>query len=435
METLSPPAVACICSFLSDLDVLSLSHCSSFWLRQLDAAPLWEARVPAQPEALHAVAYKALYQRLKDCNFGFDLWFALLPQEPDRAYTGGILYGLQSVQAESRNWPQFHQQFVLPTPRCLPGRGKVRSDTGALHREMEFLTHEQVGTGCITANELHFPTPGYLGWYGFHGLIDEFRVWGDVLTERDVAELARGQNAVDKELVGTLKPSGRAHPWARWNTCEVRCSRPLEGRQVQMVKYSSRRRIAVVRPEQLPSDTIETLCSYLTGFDAFNLSHTNHWWMKYLADESQWQRGFQGEDGRQVDSYAYFTYAGNEHRRRSQFRLNFLGSESFSFDVWFSLLPGSDGTQFGGILYGLQSASRESRTLSQDDVSKLVRGGSLQTERLRASMKTNYTGERLVRPLLTWVNVQLTICTRPAEGRSMQQVEYRSTSQPNCVIS
>ncbi|KAJ8564032.1 hypothetical protein ON010_g7314 [Phytophthora cinnamomi] len=260
--------------------------------------------------------------------------------------------------------------------------------------------------------------------------------------------------------------------------------------------------------------------------------------------------GFQGEDGRQVDSYAYFTYAGNEHRRRSQFQLNFLGSESFSFDVWFSLLPGSDGTQFGGILYGLQSASRESRqwpyyhqqfvlvsstgdlycsvldtrpvvasnlqsnwwyhlalsydnehqrqevyldgakihsstgtlhhewgylsneqvgtgcitagdlnfprpkylgwygfhgviddfriwtgTLSQDDVSKLVRGGSLQTERLRASMKTNYTGERLVRPLLTWVNVQLTICTRPAEGRSMQQVEYRSTSQPNCVIS
>ncbi|KAE8880126.1 hypothetical protein PF002_g30250 [Phytophthora fragariae] len=423
-----------------------------------------QSRVPALSDALHAAAYKALYQRtrslgftglaisdtlascasdsysyirvssnagkplqlsrLRDTNFSFDLWFALLPQDPDEAYTGGILYGLQSVQVESRNWPQLHQQFVLisatgdlycsvldhrPVVKsglqigrwyhlalsydCTSKRqevyldgAKIRSDTGALHRELQFLKHEQVGTGCITANGLEFPKPGYLGWYGFHGLIDEFRVWGDVLTEGDVAELARGQNAVDKAMLGTLKSSGRVPRGVRWNVCEVRCSRPLEGRQVEMAKCSSRRRIAVVRPEQLPADTIAMLCSYLTGFDAFNLSHTNFWWMQHLADGSQWQktarsnengvtpwkerymlsrsmlfRGLQSDNGRQVDSYAYLTYAGRGQRRRSQFRLAFLGSESFSLDVWFSLLPASDGRQFEGIIYGLQSASRESR--------------------------------------------------------------------------
>ncbi|EGZ06776.1 hypothetical protein PHYSODRAFT_319532 [Phytophthora sojae] len=234
METLSASAVTCICSFLTGLDALSLSHCSSFWLKQLDAAPLWQSRLPALPDALHAAANKAL---LRDYSFSFDLWFA---QDPDGAYTGGVLYGLQSVQAESRNWPQFHQQFVLvsatrdlycsvidhrPVVKSdLQVERLIRSDSGALHREMEFLRHEQVGTGCITANELHFPKPGYLGWYGFHGLIDEFRVWGDVLTEGDVVELARGQNGVEKVMIGTLKLSGRA-PWrSRWNQQEANCS-------------------------------------------------------------------------------------------------------------------------------------------------------------------------------------------------------------------
>ncbi|GMF22779.1 unnamed protein product [Phytophthora fragariaefolia] len=554
---------------------------------------------------------------LRGTNFSFDVWLALLPQEPDGAYTGGIVYGLQSEHTESRNWPKFHQQFVLvsatgdlfcsvidhrpvvksslQTQRWyhvalsydhasrrqdvyVDGE-KIRSDIGTLHREMEFLKHEQFGTGCITANGLHFPKPGYLGWYGFHGLVDEFRVWGDVLTEGEVVELACGGKAVEKPLVGTLKVSGRAPRGSTWNVSQVYCSKPLKGRRLEMPVYSSRTRLAIVRPEQLPADTIKTLCCYLTGFDAFSLSHTNFWWMQYLASGAHWQRclpnaaisypdgvtsckeqymlsrsiafsGLQGDDSPHVDSYAYITCVGSEQRRRSLFRLNFLGSESFSFDVWFSLLPASDGKHFGGIIYGLQSTSRESRqwpyyhqqfvlvsstgdlycsvldsrpilasnlessrwyhvaltydnehqrqdvylggenihsstgalhrewgyltheqvgsgcitagglnlprpqylgwygfrgviddfriwsgVLSQDEVSRLVGGETLRTELLRASMKTVNAGERVVRTQLTWINVRLTMCTRPTEARSMQQIEYRSPSQSNCTLS
>jgi hypothetical protein len=653
---LSKSAATCVCSFLSGQDALSLSHCSAFWLRLLNDSPFWQSRLPQLAEPLHAAAYKALYlrarslgfcglpigssdlprstdsyasissqtggtqlSRLAGCNFSFDLWFALLPEQPDGAYSGGILYGLQSTHAESRVWPKFHQQFVVVsstgdlfcsvidhrpvvTSGLQTGRWyhlaltyddqtehqnvyfdgvKVRSDTGALHREMEFLKHEQIGTGCVTANGLHFPKPGYLGWYGFHGLIDQFRVWGEVLTEEDVASLGHGENYVDKTLLGTMKKNGRSRRGSRWNVTEVWCSRPVEGPKLEMRRLSSRSRLGVVRPEQLPADTIKTVCSYLNGFDAFNLSHANFWWMEYLSDGAIWRRGLKGalgddngnqdpmlwkkrymesrsmlfrglqdDDDRRVDSYAYLVSAGRGQRRPAQFRLNFFGSMSFSFDVWFSLLPASHGGSFGGILYGLQSASRESRqwpyyhqqfvlvsatgdlhcsvqdsrpavasnlvpnrwyhlaltydndtqsqdvyfdgvkvhsstgalhqewgyltheqvgtgcitagklnfprpnylgwygfrgaiddfrvwrdVLTEEDVAVLSRGGTLQPERLQASVNIERGEERLTRPI-TWINVQKTRCTRPAEGQTMQQVRWsRSSSQPNCIIS
>ncbi|KAG7380492.1 hypothetical protein PHYPSEUDO_007154 [Phytophthora pseudosyringae] len=457
-------AATCVCSFLSGLDALSLSHASPFWLQHAAASPCWQARLPPRAEPLPAAAYKALYLRsrslgftgltsdssdsprsaasyqvpkvqlssFRGCNFNFDVWFALLPeQQPDGAAIGGTIYGLQSVHAESRAWPKFHQQFVVVSATgdlfCsvvdhrpvvqsqlqverwyhvaltydhVTQRQDVyvdgerrRSDTGPLHREMEFLKYEQVGTGCITANALHFPRPGYLGWYGFNGVIDEFRVWGGLLTQQDVAKLSRvEENEVAQPLLWTLKSSGRPPRGARWNVREVRCSRPIEGKKLEMPTKSSRSRLAIVSPEQLPADTVEALCSFLTGFDAFNLSHANFWWMQYLSDGSIWRRsleeattdgdheqpvqswkkqymlsrsmlfkGLHSNNDRQVDSYAYLVYAGRERRRPSHFRLNFLGSESFSFDMWFSLLPASDGRSFGGILYGLQSESCESR--------------------------------------------------------------------------
>ncbi|KAG2783591.1 hypothetical protein Pcac1_g6984 [Phytophthora cactorum] len=642
-------AAVTICSFLTGLDALSLSHSSSFWLQHLNGSPYWQSKLPSLADPLHTAAYKALYLRsrslgfkgliksyspgirysdsyqvpkvqlssLRSTNFSFDVWFALLPEQPDGAYIGGILYGLQSVHAESRVWPKFHQQFVVisatgdlfcsvidyrPVVKSklqverwyhlaltydhhtqrqevyLDGE-KLRSDTGALHREMDFLKHEQVGTGCITANRLQFPKPGYLGWYGLHGVIDDFRVWNGVLTGDAVAKLSSGENEAEQQLLASLKVSCRASRGSRWNVCDVRCSRPIEGRRLQMVTKSSRRPLAIVRPEQLPTDTIKTLCSYLTGFDAFNLSHASYWWMQYFSDELIWKRvleatieadreqpiqtwkkeyltsrsmvfrGLQDNDDRQIDSYAYFAHVDREQQRVSRFRLNYLGSESFSFDVRFSLLPASDGNTFGGIIYGLQSSSREDRSwpyyhqqfvvvsstgdlycsvldsrsvvardmipnrwyhlaltydndtqaqdvyldgvmihsstgalhnewgfltheqigtgcitagslnfphpnylgwygfrgviddfriwngaLLQDDVAFLACGRKLANQRLRASVKAAITHENLTRSL-TWVNVQLTMCTRPTEGRNMQLVPFRSPAQPNCTIS
>ncbi|KAG2808153.1 hypothetical protein PC116_g20397 [Phytophthora cactorum] len=556
-------AAVTICSFLTGLDALSLSHSSSFWLQHLNGSPYWQSKLPSLADPLHTAAYKALYLRSR--SLGFKGSTIKSPK-----------YQLQlrrlSVHAESRVWPKFHQQFVVisatgdlfcsvidyrPVVKSklqverwyhlaltydhhtqrqevyLDGE-KLRSDTGALHREMDFLKHEQVGTGCITANRLQFPKPGYLGCQAVK--------WRE-----------RGRAAV----VGVAE----------------------EGRRLQMVTKSSRRPLAIVRPEQLPTDTIKTLCSYLTGFDAFNLSHASYWWMQYFSDELIWKRvleatieadreqpiqtwkkeyltsrsmvfrGLQDNDDRQIDSYAYFAHVDREQQRVSRFRLNYLGSESFSFDVRFSLLPASDGNTFGGIIYGLQSSSREDRSwpyyhqqfvvvsstgdlycsvldsrsvvardmipnrwyhlaltydndtqaqdvyldgvmihsstgalhnewgfltheqigtgcitagslnfphpnylgwygfrgviddfriwngaLLQDDVAFLACGRKLANQRLRASVKAAITHENLTRSL-TWVNVQLTMCTRPTEGRNMQLVPFRSPAQPNCTIS
>ncbi|KAG7397280.1 hypothetical protein PHYBOEH_000974 [Phytophthora boehmeriae] len=462
------PAAACstLCSYLTGLELFSLSHVDAFWLRHLSAASVWQSRLPPTLPTLEEQSPKCRYTRARSLhfhglpvdgrsidsyafllppnatsagdrikltkiareNFSFDLHFALLQTQQDGIHFGGILYGLQSVVAESRQWPQFHQQFVavsatgdlycsvidsrpvikteLQASRWyhlaltydrqrqrqqvyLDGE-LIRCDTGQLHREWEFLTHEQVGTGCITAAGLHFPRPGYLGWYNFHGVIDEFRVWSGVLSEEEVGGLARGEKTLDRPLRGTLSLSGSAPRGSRWNVDAVRCSRPSESRYLQVVKSGGSRGV-IMRPEQLPADTIKTLCSYLTGFDAFSLSHTNAWWMRYLADGVLWQkcmrglvvndqevqarawkqkymlsrsmlfRGLQKDDERQLDSYAYLKYAGREQHRLSNFHLTYLGSDSFSFDVWFSLLPASDGHYLGGIIFGLQSASRESR--------------------------------------------------------------------------
>ncbi|EEY59094.1 uncharacterized protein PITG_11556 [Phytophthora infestans T30-4] len=233
-------AASAICSFLTGLDAISLSHTSSFWLQHLSVSSYWQSKLPTLADPLHAAAYKALF--LRNTSFSFDVWFALLPEQTDGAYTGGILYGLQSVHAESRVWPKFHQQFVvisalgdlfcsvLDYRPVVKSNLQLRSDTGTLHREMDFLKYEQVGTGCITANELHFPKPGHLGWYGFHGVIDDFRVWRGLLSAEDVATLSSGEDVVEKHLISSLKVGTGSSRGLRWNVCATgtitsRCSR------------------------------------------------------------------------------------------------------------------------------------------------------------------------------------------------------------------
>ncbi|KAG7380001.1 hypothetical protein PHYPSEUDO_007874 [Phytophthora pseudosyringae] len=141
-------------------------------------------------------------------------------------------------------------------------------------------------------------------------------------------------------------------------------------------------------PQQLPGELVEVLCRYFTGFDALSLSRTNSWWRKYLSDNSFWRkcfRGFSTCEGRAkswkkqyvqsrsllfkalkvgsgscpADSFAYFTHTADQ-RRTMHFQLTHMGGKSFSFDLWFSLLPASSGDQYGGVLYGVQSSSRES---------------------------------------------------------------------------
>ncbi|OWZ09895.1 hypothetical protein PHMEG_00017333 [Phytophthora megakarya] len=141
-------------------------------------------------------------------------------------------------------------------------------------------------------------------------------------------------------------------------------------------------------PEQLPVELVEILCGYFTGFDAFNLSLTDSWWRKYLLDEDFWTKCFSSFDSSTkteipwkklyaqarsslfqvlqangdtalLDSYSYLSYGGDKPRW-THFQLTHIGGKSFSFDIWFSLLPSTDGEIVGGIIYGIQTSSRES---------------------------------------------------------------------------
>ncbi|KAG6950768.1 hypothetical protein JG687_00014047 [Phytophthora cactorum] len=311
-------AAVTICSFLTGLDALSLSHSSSFWLQHLNGSPYWQSKLPSLADPLHTAAYKALYLRsrslgfkgliksyspgirysdsyqvpkvqlssLRSTNFSFDVWFALLPEQPDGASSdgntfGGIIYGLQSSSRENRSWPYYHQQFVVVSSTgdlycsvldsrsvvardMIPNRWyhlaltydndtqaqdvyldgvMIHSSTGALHNEWGFLTHEQIGTGCITAGSLNFPHPNYLGWYGFRGVIDDFRIWNGALLQDDVAFLACGRKLANQRLRASVKAAithenlTRSLTWV--NVQLTMCTRPTEGRNMQLVPFRS----------------------------------------------------------------------------------------------------------------------------------------------------------------------------------------------------
>ncbi|KAL4088330.1 hypothetical protein PRIC1_012753 [Phytophthora ramorum] len=134
-------------------------------------------------------------------------------------------------------------------------------------------------------------------------------------------------------------------------------------------------------PEHLPADIVEGLCSFFTGFDAFNLSQSTSRWRNYLSDESFWKTCFRASKAsdkelqswkqRYIQSrsllftvqhqmpFAYLTCRNDKHPS-AHFQITHMGGKSFSFDVWFSLLPAATDGPFGGILYGIQSSSRES---------------------------------------------------------------------------
>ncbi|KAE9227054.1 hypothetical protein PF005_g4893 [Phytophthora fragariae] len=205
-------------------------------------------------------------------SFSFDLWFSLLPASSEE-YFGGIIYGLQSCSREGRQWSHYHQQFVMVSSTgdlycsVLAGKYAVASDLqpnrwyhvaltydhnyqrqevfldgekvwsvlGTRHDEWSHLTRGQVGTGCVTSNTLNCPFRGHIGWYGFHGVVDAFRVWRGVLSQDDVKLLANGGELTTERLRAAAKPNS-ATTWQRklqLNVQLAKCTRPAEGRTIQ----------------------------------------------------------------------------------------------------------------------------------------------------------------------------------------------------------
>ncbi|KAF1777692.1 Concanavalin A-like lectin/glucanase domain [Phytophthora cactorum] len=80
-----------------------------------------------------------------------------------------------------------------------------------------------------------YPHGDFVGWYGFHGLLDEFRFYSGVLPLEEVQHLAQGGDLSPKRLSGTLKYPGLRGPQSRINVELVACTRPAEGRPVEIV--------------------------------------------------------------------------------------------------------------------------------------------------------------------------------------------------------
>jgi hypothetical protein len=66
----------------------------------------------------------------------------------------------------------------------------------------------------------------YSGWYAFHGVVDNLRIWHEALTPEQVAALSRDCVDLDRRPTFSLKRDVPA--WMAHGVEKVRCSRPSE---------------------------------------------------------------------------------------------------------------------------------------------------------------------------------------------------------------
>ncbi|RLN91753.1 hypothetical protein BBJ28_00012872 [Nothophytophthora sp. Chile5] len=212
---------------------------------------------------------------LQPDSFSFDVWFSLLPTtDCANKWVGGVLYGLQCGGKGSGRYLHVHQQFVEVDSNCnlycsvLDAKKVVASDlafnrwyhlaltydydlkqqdvyvngenvwseTGGLNHDWSQLLGEQIGTGWVTNSNDYHSRRGFSHWYDFQGVIDDFRVWRGALSSPDVDELARGGSLSRQRLQAAMRPPGSNTAVHPRDAKSVRCTRPAEGKGVQMLK-------------------------------------------------------------------------------------------------------------------------------------------------------------------------------------------------------
>ncbi|KAH7488922.1 uncharacterized protein KRP23_2864 [Phytophthora ramorum] len=167
-------------------------------------------------------------------SFSFDLWLSLLPEvtpEPglETPYTGGVIFGLQSEERDSRNWPQYHQQFVMVDSKrnlycsVLDFKTPVAKDLKCDRWYHLVLTYD------LDRERQDVYLDGEKVWSATGSL---HREWQHLLHEQ---HLAQGGELSPKRLRGTLKYPGIRGPQSRINVELVACTRPAEGRPVEVV--------------------------------------------------------------------------------------------------------------------------------------------------------------------------------------------------------
>lgn len=197
-----------------------------------------------------------------------DTWFALL-SENGRVHGGGILFGAQSCYAGRTTGCQFHQQFIaVDSTRnlycSLLGRGGSREPVmaglsvnrwyhlavaydgpqrmervfvdgtlvvaraGEWHRDWHHLTYSQVGTGCVPAGANEVPSDGRVAWHGFHGIVDDFRVWRRALEDEEIEAIADGTALPDDGDVWFAISRGDGLRYEVDKVVLAQCTRPRE---------------------------------------------------------------------------------------------------------------------------------------------------------------------------------------------------------------
>ncbi|KAE9131690.1 hypothetical protein PF010_g3435 [Phytophthora fragariae] len=297
LETLPVEVLEVISGFLASFDAFQLSHTSWWWFRLLSDGLLWHERlvhgvIPENQQRLlhtwkrrymqarsmmfHGLGsddsdelarasyacveyppptdwgqFRRMYFALRTMHeesFSFDLWFSLLPSE-EAKYTGGVIFGLQSEERDSRNWPQYHQQFVMVDSNgslycsVLDVKTPVARDLKRdrwYHLVLTYdLVHQRQNV-YLDGDEV-WSVAGALHREWQHLLHEQFRFYSGVLPLDEVRHLARGGELSPKRLSGTLKYPGIRGPQSRINVELVACTRPAEGRPVEIVAIEQRK--------------------------------------------------------------------------------------------------------------------------------------------------------------------------------------------------
>lgn len=199
-------------------------------------------------------------------RFTLDSWFSLSPPEGG-VYQGGVLLGLQNEKCrqDGCQWPHFHCQVLHVDPSgnlyCsvtseklrvsaqlepsrwyhvalivegrsqrvfLDGELVVEQDDQELQLESQPFYYAQVGAGCISGDSVGKPADSHSGWYVFHGVIDDLRVWHEALPAQQIYSLSRDCATLPRRPAFSLK---RGVPvWMAHGVEKVQCTRPREHR-------------------------------------------------------------------------------------------------------------------------------------------------------------------------------------------------------------
>ncbi|KAL9974854.1 hypothetical protein ACROYT_G011950 [Oculina patagonica] len=261
---------------------LKASHALSFQNRHYNgfssvAGERLCAEFVANPSAARNASLKGVrFDDRAPAKQSVEMWVKLTKKKPD-----GVIIGCQSESVSSSRWPQFHWQILHVGPDgCIRGslepykfmKGPCINDGKWHHIALTassdwqcmfvdgrvvcsinfgighevhryYMKHSQIGNGVISYGAC---TPwgddamphGHCGWYPFHGLVREVRIWSCLLSESTVRQnmhvqridmVTQNTNGHDNCALIGYWPMNRlmSGPWP-WQGSLVACTSHLE---------------------------------------------------------------------------------------------------------------------------------------------------------------------------------------------------------------